>query len=215
MRSVSGMVNAVRLTARDVLPRNPRNRILAEGARPVALKWTVNMMYRVLTIVGGALALAACSSSPDWLNLDALKPSPVLDTVRFESEPPGAEAKASNGQSCRTPCALALPVGAPLTVTFALNGYLPETETIEPVSATGSPTQFRPNPVSVELTAAPPQPAKKMAPRKKAAPRTSAVKPAAKPAAARPAAAATPAGGTSTAAPAQAAPWPTNPPPAR
>ncbi len=82
-------------------------------------------MYRVIAIVCGGLALAACSSTPDWLKLrNALKPQPILDTVRFESEPPGAEAKTSNGQTCRTPCALALPTETPLTVTFTLNGYL-------------------------------------------------------------------------------------------
>ena len=97
------------------------------------------MMYRVIVMVSGALALAACSSTPDWMNLDALKPAPVMDTVRFESEPPGAEAKTSTGQTCRTPCALALPVNSPLTVTFTLNGYQPETETIEPIVMTDSP----------------------------------------------------------------------------
>ena len=69
------------------------------------------------------------------MNLDALKPAPAMDTVRFESEPPGAEAKTSNGQTCRTPCALALPINAPIAVTFTLNGYQPESENIEPVSA--------------------------------------------------------------------------------
>src|SRR5882757_6249897 len=118
----------------------------------------IKTMYRVLVIVGGALALAACSSTPDWLSLDALKPQPLMDTVRFESEPPGAEAKTSNGQTCRTPCALALPVNSPLTVTFSLNGYLPESESLEPISATGDATQLRPNPVLVQLTPAPPQP---------------------------------------------------------
>ena len=83
-------------------------------------------MYRVIAIVSGGLALAACSSTPDWMNLDVLKPAPVMDTVRFESEPPGAEAKTSNGQTCRTPCALALPANAPIAVTFTLNGYLPD-----------------------------------------------------------------------------------------
>ena len=74
------------------------------------------------------------------MNLDALKPAPAMDTVRFESEPPGAEAKTSNGQTCRTPCALALPANAPLTVTFTLNGYQPESENIEPISSTiGTP----------------------------------------------------------------------------
>ncbi len=164
------------------------------------------MMYRVLTIVGGALALAACSSSPDWMSLDALKPAPAMDTVRFESEPPGAEAKTSTGQTCRTPCALALPVNAPLTVTFTLNGYSPETETIEPITAIGSPTNLRPNPVTVELTPAPPQ----AKPTKRPAAKKSSTKPpAAKKTSARPAAAAPAAAAGSTPAPApQAAPWP-------
>ena len=116
------------------------------------------------------------------MNLDALKPAPIMDTVRFESEPPGAEAKTSTGQTCRTPCALALPVNSPLTVTFTLNGYQPESESIEPISATGSPTQLRPNPVLVELTPAPPSEAGQEA-GAKAAKKT---EPAKKPAAAKP-----------------------------
>ena len=164
-------------------------------------------------IASGALALAACSSNPDWMNLDALKPAPIMDTVRFESEPPGAEAKTSTGQTCRTPCALALPVNSPLTVTFTLNGYQPESETIEPITITGSPPGLRPNPVVVELTPAPPPPrqVKKPAPPKK----KPAAKPAAKPkpaaARAKPATASAPA--PVTAAPQQApAPWPATPP---
>ncbi|MFZ1948998.1 MAG: hypothetical protein WB037_09400 [Pseudolabrys sp.] len=160
------------------------------------------MMYRVFAIVGGALALAACSSSSDWMNLDALKPGPSLDTVSLESEPPGAEAKASNGQSCRTPCALALPVDAASSVTFTLNGYQPETERLEVIQTTGEPTRLRPNPVVVELSPAAPPSAKK--PAKKPPPKRAAqVRPA-------------PAPAPMTAAPAQAqSPWPTNPPPVR
>jgi len=141
-----------------------------------------------------------------------------MDTVRFESVPPGAEAKTSDGQTCRTPCALALPVNSSLTVVFSLSGFQPESETIEPVSVTGSPTQLRPNPVVVELTPAPPppKPVKKPAPKKKP---VAAKKPAAK-AAAKPAGktAAKPAAATATTqAPAQQAPapWPTTPPPQR
>ena len=134
-------------------------------------------MYRVMIIAFSALALAACSSTPDWLSLDRLKPGPVTDTVRFESEPPGAEAKTSAGQTCRTPCALALEVNSPVTVTFSLPGYQSETETIEPIVNSGSPTQLRPNPVVVELTPAAPPPKKPAAPAKKPPPKTAAAKP--------------------------------------
>jgi hypothetical protein len=198
------MVNAVRLTGRDRLPARDRTHILVMGERPVSLNGRIKMMYRVIIIVSGALALAACAS-----NLDALNPSPIMDAVRFESEPPGAEAKTSNGQTCRTPCAIALPVNAPLTVTFTLNGYQPETENIEPISMTGTPTQLGPNPVVVELTPAP-KSVKKPAPKRK----TSA-KPATR---ASPATRNAPAPAPVSAAPAQQqapAPWPSAPPPQR
>jgi len=155
-------------------------------------------MYRVIAIVGGGLLLAACST----FNLDFMKPAPVMDTVRFESNPPGADVKTSNGQTCRTPCALALPTEAPITVTYTLNGYLPATDTLDPVNITGSPPQLQPNPATVELEPAPPPP-KPAKPAKKPAPKktTAAKKPVAKP---KPAAAPT------SAAPAQqpASPWP-------
>jgi hypothetical protein len=170
-------------------------------------------MYRVIAIVGGALALAACSSTPDWMSLDGLKPGPVMDTVRFESEPPGADVKTASGQTCKTPCALALPSDAPQTVTFTLTGYLPETDQLEVISTPGSTPQLRPNPVLAELQPAPPppKPVKKPARRKPAAKKPAAAKPAApKPAAAAPAPAPT------AAAPAQAgSPWPSAPAPQR
>jgi hypothetical protein len=174
-------------------------------------------MYRVAAIVCGAVALAGCSSTPDWMSIDALKPAPAMDTVRFETNPPGAEAKAPNGQSCHTPCALALPTNAPMTISFALNGYLPTTETIEPVAANIGLPELRPNPVQVDLSPAPP-PKKK--PTKKPATRTSG-KTSPKPAPANtaaPAPAAVPASQATPQPPSPAmqpapSPWPATPPP--
>lgn len=174
-------------------------RILAVGRAALCrASGTLDMMKRVLVIVGGTLTLAACST-------DAFKSGPSLDTVSLESEPPGAEAKASNGQTCRTPCALALPVDATSSVTFTLNGYQPETERLEAIQSTGEPPRLRPNPVVVELTPGAPSTAKKQA------------KPTAKkPPARKPAAAAAPSPAPMTAAPAQGqSPWPTNPQPMR
>jgi hypothetical protein len=184
------------------------DRILMTGERSICSSGRVHNMYRVIAIIGGALALAACSSTSDLG--DMFKPAPSMDTVRFESEPPGAEAKASSGQTCRTPCALALPTAGPLTVTFALNGYQTATENLEVLQNTGSPPALTPNPVVVELTPAPPAAAKKPARKRPAAAKPAAAK---KPAAKKPAAASAPA---SAPAPAPAAqqqsPWPATPP---
>jgi len=170
-------------------------------------------MYRVIAIAGGALALAACSS----FNLDALKPAPPMDTVRFESDPPGAEVKVSNGQTCRTPCALALEANTGYTATFTLNGYQPDEETIEVAAAPDNTMQLRPNPIVVQLTPAPPPPKPKKPVRKKKSAKTAAPKPAtpAAPAApAQPPAQASPPPAQS--APAQPSPWPpVQPQPAR
>ena len=126
----------------------------AIGAGLLVSEWgRVPTRYRVITILGGTFVLAACSSMPDWM-----KPAPVMNTVRFESDPPGAEANTCNGQTCRTPCSLALPVDAPLTATFTLNGYQPASESIEPITTTGITPTMKPNPVMVELTPAPPPP---------------------------------------------------------
>jgi hypothetical protein len=171
-------------------------------------------MYRVIAIVIGGFALAACST-PDWMNLDALKPAPAMDTVQFESEPPGAEAKTSTGQTCRTPCSLSLPANATMTVTFTLAGYEPATENIEPVAMGTELPALRPNPVSVELTPAPPP---KPVAKKQTAKRT-----AKKPAAKKKPAATPPATTSSSSPPPMApsepaqpqAPWPSPPQPTR
>jgi hypothetical protein len=173
-------------------------------------------MYRVIMIVSGGLALAACST-PDWMSLDALKPAPAMDTVQFESVPPGAEAKTSTGQTCRTPCSLSLPANATMTVTFMLAGYEPATENIEPVSMGTELPALQPNPVSVELTPAPPavKPAK---PAKKPVAKKRTAKPAAKKPAAKPPATTNTSSPPAMTAPEpaqQQAPWPSPPQPTR
>ena len=119
-------------------------------------------MYRVIALAGAALVLAACSSNsdifknPDWFKTDAFRMEPVLETVRFESEPPGAEATTSIGKSCRTPCALALPGSKPFDVTFTLAGFQSDVEKVEVFAIGDGSTKLRPNPVLAELTPLPP-----------------------------------------------------------
>jgi hypothetical protein len=107
---------------------------------------------------------------PEWLKLKT--PAPSLQTLQFESDPPGADVRTAQGQACRTPCSLAVPL-APQTVTFAMIGFLPKTVPIQ-VEQTGErsevtyevdPPKFAPNPVEVALQPALPPP--RMPPPKK------------------------------------------------
>jgi hypothetical protein len=148
----------------------------------VAERWGT-IMTRVIAILVWGIALGACSTSLP--NLSFLQSAPPTEVLRIESNPPGAEAKTTQGPSCRTPCELKLQASGELSVIVSLDGYQPQTVAVvrqAPSAAAGprdsdvaAPTaRFAPNPVYVELvrtTAAPPakkEPAKK--PRPKAAP---------------------------------------------
>jgi PEGA domain-containing protein len=119
-------------------------------------------MSRVLAVVACGVTLAACSASLP--SLDIFKSTPSTEQLRIESEPPGADARTSQGQSCRTPCELTVPSNADFTVTVALNGYQPQTIPVIPETPpadrggdTAAPTpHLQPNPVYVELQATTP-----------------------------------------------------------
>ena len=149
-------------------------------------------MSRVVAVMACGFTLAACSASMP--SLEFLKSSSEGEAVRVESQPPGAEAKAASGQSCRTPCELNVAGAGETTITLALNGYQPQTVSLQPEasgtlgSITGS-TRLAPNPVQVELQPASAPSAKKAAAKKKkpvaaARPAASSVASAAPPAAA-------------------------------
>ncbi len=131
------------------------------GVRRLSPKWWGQVMSRVIAIVACGLSVAACSGSMP--NLNFLSSSPPTDAVRFESEPPGAEVKTGSGQACRTPCELTVAVASDVPATFALNGYQSQTVSLRSDGGgTFSSAHLAPNPVYVELSAAPPPaPAKK------------------------------------------------------
>jgi hypothetical protein len=97
--------------------------------------------------------------------LDFLTPSPSVATLQLESAPPGAEASTSAGPSCRTPCSVSVPV-APLTVTFTLDKYQPQTVPVQPMQqnvaspnvdvGTYTVVELDPNPVFAQLPPAVP-----------------------------------------------------------
>jgi PEGA domain len=99
--------------------------------------------------------LAACSTTMP--SLDFMKSAPQTETLVLESEPSGAEARTSLGQSCRTPCQLAVQPGSEFSVTLVLSGYQPQTVSVRPEAQGASPApRLAPNPVHVNLQAVKP-----------------------------------------------------------
>jgi hypothetical protein len=139
-------------------------------------------MYRVFAVMACAATLAGCAMSMP--SMDFFKSAPTTETLRIESEPPGADARTTQGQNCRTPCELVIPAGGETAISFALNGYQPLTVPVRTEQPGGPNSGFeprmQPNPVYAELQPlTPARPAKK-APAKK---RTTANQPARQPAA--------------------------------
>jgi hypothetical protein len=126
-------------------------------------------MRRVVVIAVAGLVLAGCSS----FSLDSFKSAPPTVTVQLESVPPGADARTSGGQGCKTPCSVSVPA-ADFTVTYTLNKFQTLTVPVQVVTTPGditSPatTSVDPNPVVAELQPAVPlrkHPAKMMRPKK-------------------------------------------------
>jgi hypothetical protein len=88
-------------------------------------------------------------------------------SLTIESDPPGADAKTSLGASCRTPCMMPVAADREFTVSYALNGYLPQVVTVtprmpertrlEPEAGGGAALpDLSPNPVFAQLEPAPP-----------------------------------------------------------
>src|ERR1700692_1757917 len=116
---------------------------------------TMSSMSRIIAAVACGPPLAACSMPLP--SFDFFKSGPSTEVLRIESEPPGADARTSQGQTCRTPCELTVPTDNELAVTGQLSGSQPQTL---PVRADGQ-AKLQPNPVYVELQpAAPVKPAR-------------------------------------------------------
>ena len=106
-------------------------------------------MSRLIAVVAWGFMLAACSATMPNLNLDFMKSAPQAETLAIESEPPGAEAKTSLGQSCLTPCQLSVQPGSEFSVMLALRGYQPQTVSVRPeAEGATAPPRLRPNPVT-------------------------------------------------------------------
>lgn len=143
-------------------------------------------MSRVGLVVAAAavmgIALAGCSGMPDWMTpsmpdwMSSKPAEPQMQALRFESDPPGAEARTAQGQTCFTPCAITVPSQSQ-SVTISKEGFVPQTIQVTAGEVpdhsfweSAPPPTLVPNPVQVVLQAVPPPPK----PLKKPKPRGSA-----------------------------------------
>ena len=122
-------------------------------SRRTVSRITATSICRVIAAVGCGSALAACSLSMP--SFDMFKSGPSTEVLRIESEPPGADARTSQGQTCRTPCELTVPTDNELAVTVQMTGYQPQTMPVR-VDGKGGDSRLQPNPVYVELQPAAP-----------------------------------------------------------
>jgi hypothetical protein len=101
--------------------------------------------------------------------MPSLSSSGPAVSLTIESDPPGADAKTSVGPSCRTPCMVPVAADREFTVSYSLNGYLPQVIAVtprqpeptrfEPEVGGGAPApDLSPNPVFAQLQLAPPPP---------------------------------------------------------
>ena len=106
-------------------------------------------MIRVIAALACTFAVAGCTSMP---NLNFFNAAPAAETLRIESEPPGAEARTAEGQNCLTPCEVVVPPVGETVVAFALRGYQPLAIPVRREPPGGAlPARLQPNPVYAEL----------------------------------------------------------------
>jgi hypothetical protein len=135
----------------------------------------VRLVVAALAAVVG-VSLAGCSgmpSMPDWAPdwMSSKPPSAEPQVMRFESDPPGADVRTAQGQTCLTPCSLSVPSESQ-PVTFTKIGFISQTIQVsagEPPSHAfweNPPPTLSPNPVQVVLQAVPPPPPREIRKRK-------------------------------------------------
>lgn len=91
---------------------------------------------RALIVVICGLGLASCGSFA-MPGVDAFKMKPTTTLLLIQSTPAGAQAQTSLGKKCRTPCTMQIGAADDFTVSFALDGYMPQTMTVHSTMSGG------------------------------------------------------------------------------
>jgi hypothetical protein len=137
-------------------------------------------MRRIIAIAVIGTSLAGCSALPSLPSLDYFKPTPPTIQVQLESNPPGADARTSQGPGCKTPCSVSVPApDASFSVSYTLNKYQPATVPVQVIKNPGdftnpATTTTDPNPVFAELQPMAPPPRAGHRPKKPKAPKAAA-----------------------------------------
>jgi hypothetical protein len=129
----------------------------------------VGLVVAATAVVMG-VALAGCSAMPDWMTpsmpdwLSSKPSTPATQTLRFESNPPGADVRTMQGQTCLTPCGIEVP-SQTQAVSITKIGYIPQTIQITAGPPpdhnfweSAPPPTMTPNPVVTMLQPVPPPP---------------------------------------------------------
>ena len=109
----------------------------------------------VVVAAAVGVSLAGCSSAQS-----SNSSSEKLQTLKFESDPPGADVRTTQGQTCKTPCELTVP-SHEQPVTITKNNYVPQTVQVtlgpQPDHSfwENPPPTLVPNPVRVVLQPVP------------------------------------------------------------
>jgi hypothetical protein len=92
---------------------------------------------RAVALAAAGLGLASCSSTATSTFTNTFKQKPTTTLMLIESNPAGATAKTSTGQTCKTPCTMLIGTGSDFTVAFTLDGYAPQTLPVHATMASG------------------------------------------------------------------------------
>jgi hypothetical protein len=70
-------------------------------------------------------------------SFNAFKSKPTTTLLLIQSSPAGAEARTSLGKTCHTPCTMQIGAAEDFTVSFTLDGYVPQTLTVHSTMSGG------------------------------------------------------------------------------